>query len=373
MNTRLQVEHPVTECITGLDLVELMIRVAAGEKLPFTQDDVKLNGWAIECRINAEDPFRNFLPSIGRLVKYRPPATSDGQVRVDTGVYEGGEISMYYDSMIAKLICTAPPATRRSPHARRAQRLRDSRRRLEHPFQAALMQHPRFLSGIFTTSSSPRSSRTVSWPPTWCMTTRGCWPRSPPSVAGATSIARSRSAARWRVTSARWAASGSSRWKARLRGRRHADPRRLLGDLRRRSLRPRFQLALRRTRLSRHLQRCAALPAARADRAALSRRALRQAGQGHGDDRQGRAHARADAKQGAKPDLSKFLLSPMPGLLREVAVEAGQAVAAGEKLAVIEAMKMENVLKAERDCKVKKVVAIAGESLSVDQVIIEFE
>ena len=112
MNTRLQVEHPVTECITGLDLVELMIRVAAGEKLPLTQADVKRDGWAIECRINAEDPFRNFLPSTGRLVRFQPPEESMFQsdttkklgVRVDTGVYEGGEIPMYYDSMIAKLI-----------------------------------------------------------------------------------------------------------------------------------------------------------------------------------------------------------------------------------------------------------------------------
>ena len=113
LNTRLQVEHPVTECITGLDLVELMIRVAAGEALPFTQEQIPRRGWAIECRINAEDPFRNFLPSTGRLVRYQPPATTmeaaapvpaDGGVRVDTGVYEGGEIPMYYDSMIAKLI-----------------------------------------------------------------------------------------------------------------------------------------------------------------------------------------------------------------------------------------------------------------------------
>src|SRR5690606_31502974 len=112
MNTRLQVEHPVTECITGLDLVELMIRVAAGERLPLTQADVKIDGWAIECRINAEDPFRNFLPSTGRLVRFAPPEQNLFQgetggrygVRVDTGVYEGGEIPMFYDSMIAKLI-----------------------------------------------------------------------------------------------------------------------------------------------------------------------------------------------------------------------------------------------------------------------------
>src|SRR5438045_1517761 len=104
MNTRLQVEHPVTEMITGLDIVELMIRVAAGERLPFGQEDIPRNGWAIECRINAEDPIRNFLPSIGRMVRYRPPAEVPGAVRVDTGVYEGGEISMHYDPMIAKLI-----------------------------------------------------------------------------------------------------------------------------------------------------------------------------------------------------------------------------------------------------------------------------
>ena len=127
MNTRLQVEHPVTEMITGLDLVELMIRVAAGEQLPFAQEDVQRDGWAIECRINAEDPFRNFLPSSGRLVRSSPPPEVAGQVRVDTGVYEGGEISMYYDSMIAKLICHG--ATRDEAIAR----MRDGAQRVRHP------------------------------------------------------------------------------------------------------------------------------------------------------------------------------------------------------------------------------------------------
>jgi propionyl-CoA carboxylase alpha chain len=151
MNTRLQVEHPVTELITGLDLVELMIRVAAGEKLPFTQEQVRLDGWAMECRINAEDPFRGFLPSTGRLVKYIPPPEVHG-VRVDTGVYEGGEISMFYDSMIAKLIVHA--ATRDQAIAR----MRDALNQFvirgvasNIAFQAALMQNPRFLSGDFNT------------------------------------------------------------------------------------------------------------------------------------------------------------------------------------------------------------------------------
>ncbi|MBL8448262.1 MAG: acetyl-CoA carboxylase biotin carboxylase subunit, partial [Zoogloeaceae bacterium] len=154
MNTRLQVEHPVTEKITGLDLVEQMIRVAAGEKLSFTQADVKLDGWAMECRINAEDPFRGFLPSTGRLVRFDPPADSDGEhVRVDTGVYDGGEISMFYDSMIAKLIVhgsTRDQAIERMREALNAFVIRGISSNI--PFQAALMQHPRFVGGNFTTA-----------------------------------------------------------------------------------------------------------------------------------------------------------------------------------------------------------------------------
>ena len=137
MNTRLQVEHPVTELITGVDLVEQMIRVAAGEKLPFKQADVKINGWAVESRIYAEDPFRNFLPSIGRLVRYRPPAEGkfDGvTVRNDTGVCEGGEISMFYDPMIAKLVTHAPTREAAIDAAgRRARRLLHRRHPAQHP------------------------------------------------------------------------------------------------------------------------------------------------------------------------------------------------------------------------------------------------
>ena len=151
MNTRLQVEHPVTECITGLDLVEQMIRVAAGEKLAFTQNQIPRKGWAMECRINAEDPLRNFLPSTGRLVKYQPPASNDG-VRVDTGVYEGGEIPMYYDSMIAKLITHG--ANRDEAMSKMRGALNEFVIRGIHSniqFQSALLQHPRFLSGQFNT------------------------------------------------------------------------------------------------------------------------------------------------------------------------------------------------------------------------------
>ncbi|MBP7616451.1 MAG: acetyl-CoA carboxylase biotin carboxylase subunit, partial [Steroidobacteraceae bacterium] len=151
MNTRLQVEHPVTECITGLDLVEQMIRVAAGEKLPFTQADIRRQGWAIECRINAEDPLRNFLPSTGRLVKFRPPPEGGG-VRVDTGVREGGEIPLYYDSMIAKLIVHGQDRNQAIAKMREALNafvIRGISSNVS--FQAALLAHPRFVSGQFNT------------------------------------------------------------------------------------------------------------------------------------------------------------------------------------------------------------------------------
>ena len=164
MNTRLQVEHPVTEMITGLDLVELMIRVAAGEKLPFTQDQVRREGWAIECRINAEDPFRNFLPSTGRLVRFLPPEEEPGAVRVDTGVYEGDEISMHYDSMIAKLIThggTRDQAIARMHDALNAFVIRGISSNLA--FQSALTRHPRFVAGavphrVHRRGVSPRAS-----------------------------------------------------------------------------------------------------------------------------------------------------------------------------------------------------------------------
>ena len=204
MNTRLQVEHPVTEMITGLDLVELMIRVAAGEKLPFTQDQIRREGWAIECRINAEDPFRGFLPSTGRLIRFLPPQEVDGAVRVDTGVYEGGEISMYYDSMIAKLITHG--GTRDAGHrpdARRAERLRHPRHRLEHRLPGGAACGTRASSRATSTpASSPRSSPRASIPRISSTRIPCCWRRSPPTRGAATSPARCGSPGSSRATSA---------------------------------------------------------------------------------------------------------------------------------------------------------------------------
>jgi propionyl-CoA carboxylase alpha chain len=374
MNTRLQVEHPVTEMITGLDLVELMIRVAAGEKLPFTQDDIKANGWAIECRINAEDPFRGFLPSVGRLVKYRPPETSDGEVRVDTGVFEGGEISMYYDSMIAKLIChgaTRDQAVGRMRDALNAFVIRGIDSNI--PFQAALMQNQRFLSGTFTTAFLAEE-----YPDGFVAA--NVEHADPELLASVAAFGRRRYIDRAikvsgqmpgheRKVGSDWVVQFDDLdfpvrlvnipggYSASCNGKQYD----LVSDWR-------FgELVFRGTCNGQPL--CLQL-----ERIGLIYRVVHFGKQVKATVMTANA-ARMLALMPKKvpPDLSKFLLSPMPGLLREVSVSEGQTVPAGEKLAVIEAMKMENVLKAERDCKVKKVVAKPGESLSVDQVIIEFE
>ena len=374
MNTRLQVEHPVTEMITGVDLVELMIRVAAGEKLPFVQDDIKANGWAIECRINAEDPFRGFLPSIGRLVKYRPPETIEGEVRVDTGVFEGGEISMHYDSMIAKLIChgsTREQAVKRMRDALNAFVIRGISSNI--PFQAALMQNKRFLSGIFTTSfmadefpSGFVASDVVH--------------QDPGLLAAVAAFGRRRYIDRAVQVSGQMPGHErkvGSGWVVQMEGKDYpvvvtpipggysvtygADRYDLVSDWR-------FGEQV-------FHGTCNGEPLClQLERIGLLYRVVHFGKQVKATVMTANA-ARMLALMPKKvpPDLSRFLLSPMPGLLREVSVAEGEAVAAGEKLAVIEAMKMENVLKAERDCKVRKVVAKAGESLSVDQVIIEFE
>ena len=374
MNTRLQVEHPVTEMITGLDLVELMIRVAAGEKLPFAQEDLKINGWAIECRINAEDPFRGFLPSVGRLVKYRPPEVAEGQVRVDTGVFEGGEISMYYDSMIAKLIChggTRDQAVIRVRDALNAFVIRGIDSNI--PFQAALMQNQRFLSGVFTTSFIAEE-----FPNGF---DESCVVHEDPGLLAAlAAFGRRRYIDRAVQISDQM--PGHQRkvgkdWVVQMEGKDYpvsvvaipggysvthgVEKYDLVSDWM-------FgELVFRGT--------CNGAPIClQLERIGLLYRVVHFGKQVKATVMTANA-ARMLALMPKKvpPDLSKFLLSPMPGLLREVSVADGQQVAAGEKLAVIEAMKMENVLKAERDCKVKKVVAAPGESLSVDQVIIEFE
>ncbi|MDX9707873.1 MAG: acetyl/propionyl/methylcrotonyl-CoA carboxylase subunit alpha, partial [Azospira sp.] len=378
MNTRLQVEHPVTELITGLDLVEQMIRVAYGEKLPISQADVTINGWAMECRINAEDPFRGFLPSTGRLVKFQPPAEIPGQVRVDTGVYDGGEISMYYDSMIAKLIvhgATREQAIARMRDALNAFVIRGISSNI--PFQAALMQHPRFQSGIFDTGFIAKE-----YPKGF---DASMVPHDDPALLVSVAAFAYRS-----YTDRAASVSGQLQGHERLVSDAWVVVR-VNGDVKEpheviaRPLEGGYQIEYKGSQytilsdwklgeslfrgtcngeeftlqVERHRTRYSLFHwGTRADFMIMSARA---------------AELLALMPDKPAPDLSRFLLSPMPGLLREVAVQVGQEVKAGEKLAVIEAMKMENILKAEQDCKVKKITAQPGESLSVDQVIIEFE
>jgi propionyl-CoA carboxylase alpha chain len=377
MNTRLQVEHPVTELITGLDLVEQMIRVAAGEALPITQAQVPISGWAMECRINAEDPFRGFLPSTGRLVTFLPPAESSdesGTTRVDTGVYNGGEISMFYDSMIAKLIVHAKDrnaAIARMQEALNAFVIRGISSNI--PFQAALMQHPRFHSGIFDTSfiakEYPKGFDASMVPhddPLLFVTVgaalhrlfedrdariSGQMPGHERVVGNDYTVIRGEERTKVAVLPAQggydvlldghtfavrtdWCFSGIL-----VNGTVNGRP---------------FTLQMERRGLKYRMNH-------NGTEATLMVMSARW------------AELQALMPVKLPPDLSKFLLSPMPGLLREVAVVEGQEVKAGEKLAVIEAMKMENVLKAEQDGKVKKVVAKPSASLAVDEIIVEFE
>ncbi len=374
MNTRLQVEHPVTEMITGLDLVELMIRVAAGEKLAFGQDEVRMDGWAIEARINAEDPARNFLPATGRLITYRPPEERAGEVRVDTGVAEGGEVSMYYDPLVAKLIChgaNRDEARLRLAAALDAFVIRGPANNLA--FLAAVARHVRFASGTFHTGFIAEE-----FP-------HGYQPAE--SAIGDPSLFIAVAAAvHWRY------AERSAKIAGQVPG--HE---RTLGDQRVATLRgepcpiqirsiaggqevtfggkslsvrsewrlgePLFVGTINGKLVSVQLERVGTKyrlthSGVQADVLVLTEHAARM-------------QAMMPVK--APPDLSKFLLSPMPGLLAEVAVAPGQKVKGGEKLAVIEAMKMENVLRAEHDAVVKSVLAKTGDSLAVDQPIIEFQ
>jgi propionyl-CoA carboxylase alpha chain len=378
MNTRLQVEHPVTEGITGLDLVELMIRVAAGEKLPFTQQQIRRDGWAMECRINAEDPFRGFLPSTGRLVKYAPPPQENG-VRVDTGVYEGGEIPMFYDSMIAKLIVHGSDradAIAKMRQALNAFAIRGVSSNI--PFQAALVAHPKFVAGDFNTGFIAEqyphgfSAEAV--------------PHDDPA------FLRALAAVANRVHTQR-----AMRISGQLPGHeykagedfvvvtsRNGDPAENT-PVKLQVNEKAFDVTAgdRRYRIELHTPlrdvvirgSCNGQPfCAQIERVGLAYRVIHNGTQIDAKvftPRAAELNALMPFKQ--PPDLSKFLLSPMPGLLVDVAVAPGQPVRAGEKLAVIEAMKMENILLATQDCVVAKVVAARGESLAVDQVIIEFE
>ena len=393
MNTRLQVEHPVTEAITGLDLVELMIRVAAGEELPLTQAQVQRNGWAIECRINAEDPFRNFLPSTGRLVRFAPPAQTMFQsntadllgVRVDTGVRDGGEIPMYYDSMIAKLIVHGKDRLDAIAKMREALNgfvIRGVSSNI--PFQAALLAHPKFVAGDFNTGfiaenyahgfraedvphedahfltalaafvrrkSRERTAAISGQLPGYAveagkdyvviaMSDSGSHVYTPVHV---DEFVGDTGSARVRVADAHYEIRSQSR----------LNDIAITGTVNGKAFTAQIERGTPKNPLALRVQH----NGTRIDALVVS-------------PRMATLHRMMPFK--SPPDMSRFVLSPMPGLLSQVLVEPGQKVQAGERVAVIEAMKMENVLFAAADGVVSKVLASQGESLSVDQPIVEF-
>ncbi|MBD9454621.1 acetyl/propionyl/methylcrotonyl-CoA carboxylase subunit alpha [Rhizobium sp. RHZ02] len=380
MNTRLQVEHPVTELVTGIDLVEQMIRVAAGEKLPFTQSDIKLNGWAIESRLYAEDPYRNFLPSIGRLTRYRPPAegkSGNTIVRNDTGVFEGAEISMYYDPMIAKL-CTWAPTRLEAIEAMGEALDGFVVDGIEHnvPFLAALMKHPRWREGRLSTGFIAEE-----YPD-------GFAPMVPDAHQQATLAAVALSASlveanrRERFADRLRGPSGATRedWTVRL-GDSYVDAR-LVDGLVTIPFDMDIQIGGKISNVVTDWRPGDSVWRGKvAGQSVIAQ--IRPVLNGLRLDWQGISlkakvltprHAALDKLMPVKlpPDTSKLLLCPMPGLVVSIAVVEGQEVKAGETLAVVEAMKMENVLRAERDLVVSKINAKPGESLAVDAVILEF-
>jgi len=369
MNTRIQVEHPVTEMVTGLDLVAWMIRIAAGEPLSLNQDDIALTGWALECRVYAEDPLRGFMPSTGRLVRYREPPESESgpRLRIDSGVTEGSEITMFYDPMIAKVVThgdTRDAAIRAMQEALDGFTIRGIRHNMN--FLAAVMAKDRFRDGRLTTGFIAEE-----FPD-------GFQEAVAPAAARAAMIAvaalvQRRSAAR---ASGGSGSVGLDDWVVRIDGEAHQV-----------TLAP----IAGGTRVTGAVEACVvdsdwrpgmALFRGRIDGRPVIVQVERR-GPGfhlsHGGvevevlvlrPRVAELAALMPAKQA--PDLSRYLLSPMPGLLVKLAVAAGQEVKAGEVLAVIEAMKMENVLRAERDGAIARIHVEPGASLVVDQPILEF-
>ena len=379
MNTRLQVEHPVTELITGVDLVEQMIRVASGEKLPISQDDIGITGWSVESRIYAEDPYRNFLPSIGRLVKYLPPeegTDADGvTVRVDTGVYDGGEISMYYDPMIAKLVTHA--ADRDAAIAAMTRALDgfyiDG---IQHniPFLAALMEHPRWQEGRLTTGFIAEE-----YPD-------GFAPHDPDEEAARVLAAIAGVIDRIHNTRRQCITGQINEFGYEFPSRRVAQlgetsvALEVEGDM------PVFQVRLEEDEpVEVETDWLPGDPIFHGSvggenvnvqvRPILNGFSLNYCGVVV----EARVFTPREAELAAlmpfkePPDTSKMLLCPMPGLVVSIAVEEGQEVKAGESLAIVEAMKMENILRAARDSVVAKIHAEPGDSLAVDAVIMEFE
>jgi len=378
MNTRLQVEHPVTELITGVDLVEQMIRVAAGEPLPFQQTDLKINGWAMESRLYAEDPYRNFLPSIGRLTRYRPPVegpTATGRVRNDTGVFEGGEISMFYDPMIAKL-CTWAPTRLEAIEEMRIALDTFEVEGIGHnlPFCAAVMEHPRFVSGNITTAfiaeEFPDGFRGTTLDP---VTLRRV-------AAGLAAMHRVGEIRRTRIsgTMDNHTRKVGDDWVVTLQG--DAFAVRIAAD--------RDGSTVHFPDGSHHRVTADWTPGQPLARLMVDGKPLvmkvAKIPSGFRVRLRGvdlRAHVRTPRAaelatlmlEKTPPDTSRYLLCPMPGLVVSIAVAVGDEVQEGQALATVEAMKMENILRAERRGVVKLVNASAGASLRVDDVIMEFE
>ncbi|EQB14494.1 acetyl-CoA carboxylase [Sphingobium quisquiliarum P25] len=368
MNTRLQVEHPVTEEITGLDLVEQMIRVANGEELSFRQEDVKINGWSIENRVYAEDPYRGFLPSTGRLIRYNPPEAVDG-VRVDDGVVEGGEVSMFYDPMIAKLITWAP--TRLEAIDKQIAAL--DRFEIEGPghnidFVSALMQHERFRSGNITTGfiAEEYPEGFTGAPASETLLKRL-------SAIGAFAAMAQADRARRIDGQLGKKLRAPTGWQVKIGDAVHdvvinGDDVTVDGEA--------VDMALEYTPGDRLIE------AEFGEEQLAVRIAPVRAGfvlTAHGASHKLRilpAHAAPLAKhmiEKIPPDLSRFLICPMPGLLVALNVKEGDKVEVGQPLAVIEAMKMENILRAQKAGVVKSVSAAQGESLPVDAIILELE
>ena len=378
MNTRLQVEHPVTECITGLDLVELMIRIAAGEELPFRQADVTLEGWAIETRIYAEDPYRGFLPSTGRLVKYQQPEKLEG-VRIDSGVAEGSEISMFYDPMIAKLITNADnreQAIDRMTVALNSFQINGVNHNID--FLSAVMANPRFQKGKFNTGfiaeefpsgfSGTELSEEIKTR-MYSIAAVFAYNRDlrDKTISGQINLARR---AGFKETTSfcvsifkenqginlRLEQTDDAyivfheKGTSRVRGSCNLGAKRFEGTVDDLGMTVQVEQSGGRCRLKHNgcELNVTLVPSRFSDLVELMPIKL-------------------------APDMSKYLLSPMPGLLISVAVSEGEHVKAGQELAVVEAMKMENVMKAEQEGIVLKVHASAGDTLAVDQAIIEFE
>ena len=388
MNTRLQVEHPVTELITGVDLVEQMIRVAAGEKLGLSQGDIKLNGWAIESRIYAEDPFRGFLPSTGRLVRYQPPEEStdeDGRtVRNDTGVYEGGEISVFYDPMIAKLCTHAgdrDTATAHMADALDAFHIDGIQHNI--PFLSALMAHPRWVSGALTTgfiaeeypdgfSGVEMDDRAKSVLSVVAVAVDHVMNSRKRAISGQMG-GRSVTFADRRVVRL-----GQEAWQAAHVAGNRDD---------------RFEVTLFEEQgvpdpKDVRLVHCDWVPGKPVWNGSIDGQSISvqispvmngMALSWRGVQETARVFTEREAELArlmpikVPPDTSKLLLCPMPGLVVSIAVSEGEEVKAGQSLCVVEAMKMENVLKAERDGRVSAIKASPGDILAVDETIMEFE